>query len=152
MIPGVIHEISGAWTMGEFLCQVCKKSQTQQNWNQNWTFKKTKMKRVTFQLYTAFDVTFCTVSILHLCAVSIDRYYAIVKVTHSTNNQMANKKNKTLNWQMHLICFQFNNDFFKCKAIQICTHQWFASLLVFFFYRICIFLQCFNVVGWSLFS
>ena len=52
---------------------------------------------MTFQLYTAFDVTFCTVSILHLCAVSIDRYYAIVKVTHSTNNQMANKKNKTLN-------------------------------------------------------
>ena len=33
------------------------------------------------QLYTACDVTCCTVSILHLCAVSIDRYYAIVKVT-----------------------------------------------------------------------
>jgi hypothetical protein len=33
------------------------------------------------KVYTAFDVTCCTVSILHLCAVSIDRYYAIVKVT-----------------------------------------------------------------------
>lgn len=32
-----------------------------------------------FQLYNAMDVTCCTVSILHLCAVSIDRYYAIVK-------------------------------------------------------------------------
>ena len=31
------------------------------------------------QLYNAMDVTFCTVSILHLCAISIDRYHAIVK-------------------------------------------------------------------------
>ena len=31
------------------------------------------------QLHTALDVTCCTSSILHLCAVSIDRYYAIVK-------------------------------------------------------------------------
>ena len=46
---------------------------------------------------------------------------------------------------MHLICFQFNNDFFKCKAIQICTHQWFASLLV-FFYRIFVFF--FSVSMW----
>ena len=85
MIPGVIHEISGAWTMGEFLCKVCKKVKHKIE-TETELLKDKNEEMVTFQLYTAFDVTFCTVSILHLCAVSIDRYYAIVKVTHSTNN------------------------------------------------------------------
>ncbi|XP_023331498.1 octopamine receptor beta-3R [Eurytemora carolleeae] len=51
MVPSAIDEVFGWWPFGPFCCQ----------------------------LYNAMDVTCCTVSILHLCAVSIDRYYAIVK-------------------------------------------------------------------------
>ncbi|XP_023324217.1 octopamine receptor beta-2R [Eurytemora carolleeae] len=51
MIPSAVDELIGRWPLGFFWCQV----------------------------YNAVDVTFCTISILHLCAVSIDRFYAIVK-------------------------------------------------------------------------
>ncbi|XP_063597890.1 octopamine receptor beta-2R-like [Penaeus indicus] len=44
-------EISGRWLFGYFICDL---------WN-------------------SFDVYFSTVSILHLCCISVDRYYAIVK-------------------------------------------------------------------------
>ena len=51
MVPRATYELLGYWPLGSLLCQ----------------------------LHTAMDVTCCTVSILHLCAVSLDRYYAIVK-------------------------------------------------------------------------
>lgn len=44
-------ELTGKWMFGYFMCDV---------WN-------------------SLDVYFCTVSILHLCCISVDRYYAIVR-------------------------------------------------------------------------
>lgn len=44
-------ELTGKWMFGRFMCDV---------WN-------------------SLDVYFCTVSILHLCCISVDRYYAIVR-------------------------------------------------------------------------
>ncbi|XP_054263141.1 octopamine receptor beta-3R-like [Macrosteles quadrilineatus] len=44
-------ELTGKWMFGQFMCDV---------WN-------------------SLDVYFCTVSILHLCCISVDRYYAIVR-------------------------------------------------------------------------
>jgi hypothetical protein len=56
-------ELTGKWMFGQFMCDV---------WN-------------------SLDVYFCTVSILHLCCISVDRYYAIVRplqypitMTHKT--------------------------------------------------------------------
>jgi octopamine receptor beta len=43
--------VSGGWSFGPIWCDA---------WN-------------------SFDVYFCTVSILHLCCISVDRYYAIVR-------------------------------------------------------------------------
>ena len=51
MVPRAVYEVLGYWPLGVLLCH----------------------------LHTALDVTCCTSSILHLCAVSLDRYYAIVK-------------------------------------------------------------------------
>ena len=53
MVPRAMYELLGYWPLGTLLCQI----------------------------HTAMDVTCCTSSILHLCAVSLDRYYAIVKDT-----------------------------------------------------------------------
>lgn len=44
-------ELTGRWNFSSFMCDV---------WN-------------------SLDVYFCTVSILHLCCISVDRYYAIVR-------------------------------------------------------------------------
>lgn len=44
-------QLTGHWAFGDFMCDV---------WN-------------------SFDVYFSTASILHLCCISVDRYYAIVK-------------------------------------------------------------------------
>lgn len=35
--------------------------------------------QVTCDLWNSLDVYFCTTSILHLCCISVDRYYAICK-------------------------------------------------------------------------
>ena len=106
------------------------------------------MKRVTFQLYTAFDVTFCTVSILHLCAVSIDRYYAIVKVTHSTNNQMANKRiEKLKNTQLtNAITYVFNSMMISSNVKQFKVVFVNNVPLCLFFYRTFVFF--FSVPKW----
>ena len=51
MIPSAVGELLGWWPFGATACQV----------------------------FNSLDVTFCTVSILHLSAISIDRYHAIVR-------------------------------------------------------------------------
>ena len=45
-----------------------------------------------FQVYHAMDVTLCTSSILHLCCISVDRYYAIVDRPLLYNDRVTTSK------------------------------------------------------------
>uniref|UniRef100_UPI00358F7F92 5-hydroxytryptamine receptor 1F-like n=1 Tax=Myxine glutinosa TaxID=7769 RepID=UPI00358F7F92 len=48
---GIVHTVSGAWLLGDAACQV----------------------------WLSVDVACCTCSILHLCAIALDRYWAITR-------------------------------------------------------------------------
>ena len=48
--------------------------------------------RCLFQVYHAMDVTLCTSSILHLCCISVDRYYAIVDRPLLYNDRVTTSK------------------------------------------------------------